>query len=102
MFKAQLKWKFAAALVVTFSVLGVLNATVLQDRFCPVIDDFRAVNTKLVTNKFDQSKIAYYVDFQNSHQVLVEQSQVKDAYRVLDNLGINQRSNLTATCRVIH
>lgn len=101
MLKALLTWKSAVAVVITFSVLGVLNATVLQDRFCPVIDDFRSLDTAKVSSTFDQAKIAYYVDFKHSHQILVEQSQVQDAYRALANIGITAISNSSTTCRVV-
>lgn len=102
MLKSFITWKFAVAILLTFSVFGVLNATVLQDRYCPVIDDFRIYDTSLISDTFNKGKIAYYVDFQQSHQILVEQSQVNDAYELLSNLGIANRSNLTASCRVVH
>ena len=102
MLKALLTWKPAAAIMLTFSVLGVLNATVLQDRYCPVIDDFKTIDTRLLSHTFNNAKIAYYVDFQNSQQILVEQSQVQDAYRELKNMGITQMSQQSFHCRVVN
>lgn len=103
MLKALLSWKLAAAVIVTFSVFGVLNATVLQDRFCPVIDDFTMVNTGQISQQFDQAKIAYFVDFNSSKQILVQKSQLNDAKVIINNLGIKPvAQRLTANCRVVH
>lgn len=102
MFKSALGWKFAVAFVITFSVFGVLNATVLQERFCPVVADFRLTDTAAISQNFDQARVAYFVDFKNSHQILVKKSQVNDAHIVLKHLGITTKLQSLGSCRVVH
>ncbi|REL27659.1 hypothetical protein DXX93_14575 [Thalassotalea euphylliae] len=85
-------------LVIIFSVSSCSK----KDEFCTVIDDLRKVDTVKVVNTFDDSKIAYFVDLQNSYQILVKKSQVEEAYKVLGTLGIKNRSKLKSTCKVVH
>jgi hypothetical protein len=73
-----------------------------NDEFCPVIDDSRNVDTIAVVNKFNESKISYFVDYQHSYQILVEKSQLDVAYTALSNVGITARSNYQSMCKVVH
>ena len=102
MFTSTLKWKLIAAVTITFSVFGVLNATVLKERFCPVVADFKVVNSADISTNFDQARIAYFIDFNDSQQILVKKSQVNDARIVLNRLGIESQFGKLGSCRVVH
>ena len=73
----------------------------MKDEFCPVIDDSRIVDSLAAVNKFNDSKISYFIDYQKSYQILVEKSQLNEAYIVLSSIGISTKSKYDSSCKVV-
>ncbi len=96
------KWKVLLIVIFVFSMSSVIYSFTIKDEFCPVIDDSRIVDSIAAVNKFNDSKISYFVDFQNSYQILVEKSQLEDAYIALSSIGITTRSKHQSSCKVVH
>ena len=90
--------------VVLFAIVlfMIIYSLLSKDQYCPVIDDLRVVDTITVVNTFNQTKIAYFVDLQNSYTILVKKSQVDAAYTILANLGIKEKSIKPSGCKVVH
>jgi len=74
----------------------------MKDEYCFAIDDYRIVDTIAVINKFNGSNISYFVEYQNSYQILVKKSQIDVAYKALNELGIKTKSNYQSRCKVVH
>ncbi|REL36245.1 hypothetical protein DXX92_13460 [Thalassotalea euphylliae] len=98
---AFFKWNHLPTIFMLVIIFSVSSCS-KKDEFCTVVDDFRKVDTVKVVNTFDESKIAYFVDFQNSYQILVKRSQVEEAYKVLGTIGIKNRSKLQSSCKFVH
>jgi hypothetical protein len=96
------KWKVSLIVICILPISFLIYSFTIKDEFCPVIDDSRIVDTIAAVNKFNDSKIAYFVDFQNSYKILVERSQIEVAYVALSEIGIESRSNYQSMCKVVH
>jgi hypothetical protein len=89
-------------LLCTLPISFLIYSLTLTSEFCPVIDDTRMVDAIAAVNKFNDAKISYFVDFQNSYQILVDKNQIDVAYVALDEIGIITRSNYQSVCKVVH
>ena len=78
------------------------NKLCKKNEFCSVIDDLRKVDAVKVVNTFDYSKIAYFVDIHYGYQIFVKKDQIEEAYAVLTSIGINNRSDLQNSCKIVH
>ena len=96
-----IKWNRPLLLALIISIIFIAYSFSKKDEFCSVIDDLRKVDAVRVVNTFDDSKIAYYVDLQNSYQILVVKGQVEKAYSVLSTIGIKNKSELQNGCKKI-
>ena len=93
------KWKI---IIILFTIVSsVAYSLTIKDEFCPVIDDSRIVDTIAAVNKFNDLKIYYFVDYQKSYQILVEKSQLDEAYIALSIIGITLRSKHDASCKFV-
>lgn len=96
------KRKAFLIVICLLSIPFLIYSFTMKDEFCPVIDDSRIVDTIAAVNKFNDSKISYFVDFQNSYQILVKKSQIEMAYVALSEIGINSRSEYQSMCKIVH
>lgn len=94
--------KICLILLCTLPISFLIYSLTLTSEFCPVIDDTRIVDTVVAVNKFNDTKISYFVDFQNSYQILVDINQIDVAYVALNEIGIKTRSNYQSVCKVVH
>jgi len=96
------KWKISLIIICLIPIPFIIYSFTIKDEFCPVIDDSRIVDTIAAVNKFNDSKVSYFVDFQNSYQILVEKSQIELAYVALSDVGIKTKSNYQSMCKIVH
>ncbi|MCO4798854.1 MAG: hypothetical protein KC484_06545 [Colwelliaceae bacterium] len=96
------KWKVSLIAISLLSIPLFIYSFTMKDEFCPVIDDSRIIDTIAVVNMFNESKISYFVDYQNSYQILVEKSQLDEAYNALSVFDIKTKSNYQSMCKVVH
>lgn len=101
MFNMLSKWKVILTVIFLLVVSSVVYSFTMNDEFCSVIDDSRVVDSIAVVNKFNDSKVSYYVDYQKSYQILVEKSQIDEAYIALISIGISTRSKYDSNCKVV-
>lgn len=96
------KWKVSLIAISILSIPFLIYSFTMKNEFCPVIDDSRTVDSIAAVNKFNDSRISYFVDYQNSYQILVEKSQLEEAYIALGDIGIKTRSSYQSMCKVVH
>ncbi len=101
MFKSFLIWKYAGIGLLAIFVLSFVQFVSAKTEYCAVINDFREVDAVKISQAFNNSKIAYFFDFQHSHQILAKKSQIQDAFEVLTSIGIIATNEFQGTCKML-
>lgn len=97
-----IKWNRLLLTILVLLIVVLSIHSFENDEYCTVIDDLREIDAVKVVNTFDHSKIAYFVDLHNGYQILVKKNQIKEANSVLTSVGINNKSELQISCKLIN
>jgi flagellar biosynthesis/type III secretory pathway M-ring protein FliF/YscJ len=89
-----------AALITATLAIGV-NSVMAEPSFCPLVEDYRTLDTGFISTQFDRAQIPYYVDFRQSHQILVQQEHVTRAANLLTRLSIEVSYQQAQNCRAV-